>query len=98
MQDNDQLFMQLMYIFHSSAMVAMGKLKNPVTDKIERDLNQARQSIDVLEMLKEKTKGNLSPEMTGMLDKFLTELRLNFVDEQNKDQISTVSDPGHTSG
>ena len=68
MENNDQLFIQLMYIFHSSAMVALGKLKNPATDKIERDLEQAKQSIDILEMLKEKTKGNLSPEMAGVLD------------------------------
>lgn len=89
MENNDQLFIQLMYIFHSSAMVALGKLKNPATDKIERDLEQAKQSIDILEMLKEKTKGNLSPEMSGVLDKFLTELRLNFVDEKNKDLIGS---------
>jgi len=70
-------------------MVAMGKLKNPATDKIERDLDQAKQSIDILEMLKEKTKGNLSAELSSLLDKFLTELRLNFVDERNKDQVKS---------
>ena len=61
MENNDQLFIQLMYIFHSSAMVALGKLKNPATDKIERDLEQAKQSIDILEMLKEKNEGELEP-------------------------------------
>ena len=70
-------------------MVAMGKLKNPATDKIERDLDQAKQSIDILEMLKEKTKGNLSAELSSLLDKFLTELRLNFVDERNKDKVKS---------
>ncbi|HNS12441.1 MAG TPA: DUF1844 domain-containing protein [Bacteroidia bacterium] len=89
MQNNEQLFIQVVYIFHSSAMVAMGKLKNPATDKIERDLDQAKQSIDILEMLKEKTKGNLSNEISSLLDKFLTELRLNFIDERNKDQVKS---------
>ncbi len=89
MQNDEQLFIHLVYIFHSSAMVAMGKLKNPATDKIERDLDQAKQSIDILEMLKEKTKGNLSAELSSLLDKFLTELRLNFVDERNKDQVKS---------
>lgn len=70
-------------------MVAMGKLKNPATDRIERDLDQAKQSIDILEMLKVKTQGNLSADMSAMLDKFLTDLRLNFVDEKNKDLIGT---------
>ena len=88
MNPNDQLFIQLLYIFHSSAMQSMGKLKNPFTDKIERDLAQAKQSIDMIEMLKDKTKGNISPEVSGILDGFLTELRLNFVDESNKDTVT----------
>ncbi|MFN8145186.1 MAG: DUF1844 domain-containing protein [Bacteroidia bacterium] len=89
MNKNDQLFIQLVYIFHSSAMVAMGKLKNPATDKIERNLDQAQQSIDLLEMIREKTQGNLSPDLQKMLDNFLTELRLNFVDEKNKDLVGS---------
>ncbi|MCX6290168.1 MAG: DUF1844 domain-containing protein [Bacteroidetes bacterium] len=88
MNPNDQLFIQLLYIFHSSAMQSMGKVKSPFTDKIERDLQQAKQSIDMIEMIKEKTKGNLSPEAAHILDGFLTELRLNFVDESNKDIVT----------
>jgi len=89
MNENDQLFVQLLYVFHSSAMQSMGKLKNPFTDKIERDLVQAKQSIDMMEMMKEKTKGNLSDELSRILDGFLTELRLNFVDESNKTIVNT---------
>jgi len=89
MNKNDQSFIQLVYIFHSSAMVAMGKLKNPATDKIERDLEQAKQSIDLLEMIRDKTNGNLSSELQRTLDGFLTELRLNFVDEKNKDLVGS---------
>ena len=84
MDTNDQLFLQLLYIFHHSAMQSMGKIKNPITDKIERDLVQAQQAIDMLEMIKEKTKGNISSELNKVLDGFLTELRLNYVDESNK--------------
>ena len=58
---------------HSSGMVALGKLKNPVTDKIERDLGQAKQSIEMLEMLKDKTSGRLTDEEQRMLDGVLTE-------------------------
>ena len=68
-------------------MQSMGKVKNPFTDKIERDLPQAKQSIDMIEMLKEKTAGNISPELLEILNRFLTELRLNFVDESNKDTV-----------
>ena len=51
MTQSDQLFIQLLYIFHASAKQSMGKLKNPVTDKVERDLAQANQSIEMIEML-----------------------------------------------
>jgi enoyl-CoA hydratase/carnithine racemase len=70
-------------------MMAMGKLKNPMTDKIERDLSQAKQSIDILEMIREKTHNNLSPELLRTLEHALTELRLNFVDETNKQPTTT---------
>ena len=84
MEKDDQLFVQLLYIFHSSAMQALGKLKNPVTGKIEKNTEQAKQAIDMLSMLKEKTANNLSPELTRLLETFLTELKLNYVDELNK--------------
>ena len=87
MDTNDQLFTQLLYIFYSSAMVALGKLKNPATDKIERNLEQAKQSIDMLELIREKTKNNLTDVQSRTLDGLLTDLRLNFVDESNKDLI-----------
>ncbi|MGD0709604.1 MAG: DUF1844 domain-containing protein [Bacteroidales bacterium] len=84
MEKNDQLFIQLLYIFHASAMQALGKMKNPLTGKIERNLEQAKQSIEIIEMLKEKTANNLSPESAKAMENFLTEIRLNYVDEMNK--------------
>jgi hypothetical protein len=86
MEKNDQLLAQLLFIFQASAMQGMGKMKNPVTDKIERNMEQAQQSIDMLDMIKEKTKGNLSSEMARLIDNSLSELRLNYVDELNKDK------------
>jgi len=81
MEKNDQLFIQLLYIFHASAMQALGKIKNPINGKIEKNLEQAKQSIEMIEMLKEKTKNNLSVELNNAIDKFLAEIRLNYVDE-----------------
>ncbi|CAN5360540.1 hypothetical protein BH11BAC1_BH11BAC1_08170 [soil metagenome] len=89
MSGNDELFIQLILIFHQNAIMAMGKLKNPVSDKIERDLVQAKQSIDMLEMIKEKTQNNISPELARTLEHALTELRLNYVDETNKQPTTT---------
>jgi len=83
-QKNEIMFTQLVLMFHAAAMQQMGKIKNPFTDKVERDLVAAQNSIDVLDMLKEKTKGNLSDDESRMLRQVLQELKLNYVDEVNR--------------
>ena len=55
-------------------------------DKIERNLEQAQMSIDILDMLKAKTQNNLSEHETTFLDRAISELKLNFVDEVAKDK------------
>lgn len=79
------LFGSLVVMFQSAAMQHMGKIKNPATDKIERDLRQAEMMIDMLEMLEAKTKGNLTKEEGQFLGQVLRELRLNYVDEQARE-------------
>lgn len=86
MDKNDQLFASLLYLFHTSGMQGLGKLMNPVTQKIEKNLDQAKESIEMLEMLKHKTSGNLSPEISRLIEQFLTDLRLNYVDEIKNDK------------
>ncbi|MFN0157956.1 MAG: DUF1844 domain-containing protein [Bacteroidota bacterium] len=83
-QKHEMMFVQLVYMFHAAAMHQLGKLKNPLTDKIERDLGAAQGTIDMIDMLKTKTKGNLSAEEDRMLSSLLMELRLNYVDEASK--------------
>jgi hypothetical protein len=56
------LFFSLIMTFQAAALQQMGKMKNPLSDKIERDLPQAQLSIDILDMLEEKTRGNLSED------------------------------------
>ena len=82
MDKNDQLLGSLLYLFHTTGMQGLGKLMNPVSQKIEKNTIQAKESIDMLEMLKEKTKGNISPELSRLLDQFLTDLRLNYGDKK----------------
>ncbi len=84
MDKEDKLFIQLLYIFHATAMQALGKAKNPVTGKFNKNIEQAKQSIDMLEMIKNKTKNNLSDELSKALDSFLTEAHLSYVKEVNK--------------
>ncbi len=77
-------FVHLVLMFQAAAMQHMGKIKNPVTDKIERDLEQAQFTIDTLDMIQAKTKGNLSQEEERLLKTVLQELKLNYVDELSK--------------
>jgi hypothetical protein len=84
MGKNDQLFIQLLYVFHASAMQALGKVESPVTGKIEKNPEQAKQSVEMLEMIKARTAGNLSQDMIKALDTFLTEIKLKYADEMNK--------------
>lgn len=78
------MFTQLVLMFHSATMHQLGKIKNPITGAIERDLAAAQNSIDILDMLKEKTRGNLSDNESRLLSTIIQELKLNFVDEANK--------------
>jgi hypothetical protein len=75
------LFLGLIHSFQAAAMQQMGKTLSPFTGKVERDLAQARLSIDMLETLEERTRGNLTPEEARFLKHVLTELRLNYVAE-----------------
>lgn len=85
MEKNDHLYLQLLYLMHHTAMQELGKIANPITGEVERNLEKAQQAIDMLEMLKEKTKGNLSEELDTTQEMMLSELRLNYVDEANKE-------------
>lgn len=85
-EKNTALFGSLVLMFQTAAMQQMGKVKNSVTDKIERDLEQAQLSIDMLDMISTKMKGNLREEESKYLANVLRELKLNFVDEKAKDK------------
>lgn len=87
-EKSKQLFFSLVATFHTTAMQQMGKIKNPLTDKIERNLEQAQMSIDILDMLEVKTKGNLDSDEERLLKSVLQELKLNYVDEVAREQQS----------
>ena len=59
--------------------IALGLLPNPVTNKAEMQLDQAKHSIDLLTMLQQKTEGNRTPEESSELEAALHELRLTYV-------------------
>jgi hypothetical protein len=85
-QKQQALFMQMVLMFHQAAWYQLGKIPNPMTNKVERDLDQARVSIDMLDMLKARTQGNLSEDESRVLEQVLRELKLNFVDELDREK------------
>jgi hypothetical protein len=90
-REKDQPYHQPTFtVFLSSlsmqAMIALGKIENPLTGKIEKNLQQARFLIDTLEIIKNKTKGNLSTEEESLLNDALFNLRMMYVEEKNKEK------------
>ena len=75
--------MQLLYMFHTSAMQGLGKIADP-TGQVSRNLEYVSQTIDLMVMLKEKSKGNISEDIEKVLDGMLSELKINYVDEKGK--------------
>jgi hypothetical protein len=62
-----------------NAYVAMGMIRHPYQEEVQVDLQAARQMIDIVTMLEEKTRGNLTPEESEYLDAHLGDLKLAFV-------------------
>ena len=89
MKKEDQLFIHLVNTFVQSAWISLGKVKSPVSDKLERNLEQATYYIDLLDMLQTKMKGNLSEWEEQYIIHSLSELKLNFIEEQKKGDEAT---------
>ncbi len=66
-QTNDNMFQGLVISLAAAAMQHLGKTLNPVTHKIEKSLEAAQATIDMLDMLEAKTKGNLSDAESKLL-------------------------------
>jgi hypothetical protein len=82
----DPMFMSLLLSLEASTMQALGKIVNPVTQKTEKNLQQAQMTIDMLAMLEKKTTGNLTQDEDGLLKRVLYQLRMNYLDELNREK------------
>ncbi|MBU2062935.1 MAG: DUF1844 domain-containing protein [Candidatus Omnitrophica bacterium] len=83
-ENNDKEFPQVNFnVFLSGlgiqALIALGEIENPMTNKKEQDLAQAKYLIDTLEMIKDKTKGNLTQTEDKNLEQVLFELRTKYI-------------------
>ncbi len=73
-------FISFAFSLTTSTMVFLGVLPDPATKQTKRDLGLAKQYIDLLGMLQEKTKGNLTAEENQFLQDSLYDLRVRFVE------------------
>lgn len=64
---------------NTAALVHLGEIPDPITNKKQVNLTLAKQTIDTLEMLREKTKGNLSLDEEKLLQSIIYELKLKFL-------------------
>lgn len=98
MSDNAQLhsarFATLIISLHTQTMILLGKLADPASGELRRNLNAARGTIDLIDTLAVKTKGNLTTDEDKMIQQMLTELRLNYVEESNKPE--KIEEPAET--
>lgn len=72
-------FHDFISMISGSAMVGLGLIPNPMTNKQEIDLRSVQHTISMLEMIQEKTKGNLTQEEETLLEQILHELRMGYV-------------------
>jgi hypothetical protein len=83
-------FPSLVLTLSTGALQHMGLVENPITRKVEKDLRLAKHTIDMLDMLKKKTKGNLRKEEEKLLDELLYDLRMKYVKVKGK--VENVED------
>lgn len=83
-QSNGGMFQGLVISLAAAAMQHLGKTLNPVTHKIEKNLPAAQATIDMLDMLEARTKGNLDDAEVKLLKNILAELKLNYVETLNE--------------
>tara|TARA_B100001027_G_C16161611_1_gene282844 strand:+ start:365 stop:685 length:321 start_codon:yes stop_codon:yes gene_type:complete len=77
---DENLFSYVVKTFKSSASISLGKTQNPLTKKIDINLEQAKYYLDILSMLQKKTKNNLSEYEEQLLINSLSELKMNFIE------------------
>ena len=82
--NKELLFIQLVMQNHQLALMSLGKLENPVTNKVEKNLEFAKMAIDTIDMLKDKTRGNLSEYEEQYINETLRALKLDYVSEIGK--------------
>jgi hypothetical protein len=75
-------FTSFIFSLSTSALIQLGEIEDPFTKTSVKNLPLAKQTIDLIGMLKEKTKGNLTPDEERLIEYVLYDLRMKYVKAQ----------------
>jgi len=81
--DMPMTFQTLVFSLSTTAMLQLGFLSNPETGKKEKNLPAAKQTIDILQILQEKTQGNLNSEESQLLEASVYDLKMTYLRATN---------------
>lgn len=76
-------FLNFIFSLSTSVLIQLGEMKDPNLPDEPKNLPVAKQTIDIIGMLKEKTKGNLTPEEDKLIDHVLYDLRMRYVKQSS---------------
>ena len=77
----DNTFIRHILSLETAAWMFLGKVTNPTNEKIEKNLDQAKEIIDLMIALRDKTKNNLCEEEEKIINDAITQLQYNYVEE-----------------
>jgi hypothetical protein len=72
-------FINFLFSISTSALIQLGEIEDPISQQTVKNLPLAKQTIDIIGMLKEKTKGNLTPDEAKLIENILFDLRMRYV-------------------
>lgn len=93
---HDQVLGGLVIQLQAVAMQQLGKIADARTGEVGLDLEGARQTIDILDMLKAKCRTDTPEELLRMLDQSVMDLQLNYMDEMKKAAAGGADDAEET--
>lgn len=72
-------FSSIVFPIYTQALIKLGLLEDPRTNQLETNLEYAKRLIDILDLLRDRTKGNLEKEEENFLEAILSQLKLNYL-------------------
>jgi hypothetical protein len=72
-------FSSIIFPIYTQALIKLGMLEDPKSNQLKTNLGYAKRLIDILDLLRDRTKGNLEPEEDNLLEAILSQLKLNYL-------------------